>query len=91
MERGGYLESVGPEGLRILFGLPEANKNHAADACRIALELKARLGAIARECEGLLGVRCRDHVVPGVLADSVDDPADRLLVFADEDGFTDFV
>ena len=52
MERGGYLESVGPEGLRILFGLPQARESHAVDACQIALELRARLAAIARECEG---------------------------------------
>ena len=52
MERGCYLESVGPEGLRVLIGLPKRNENHAADACRVALELSARLGVIARECEG---------------------------------------
>ena len=52
MERGGYLESVGPEGLRVLFGLPQANPKHAEDACKVALDLRARLAAIARECEG---------------------------------------
>ena len=52
MERGGYLEAVGPEGLRVLFGVPEASDSHAADACRVAMDLRARLGSVARECEG---------------------------------------
>lgn len=52
LERGGYLESVGPEGVRVLFGLPKANPDHAAAVCRAALELRARLGELARECEG---------------------------------------
>jgi len=52
LERGGYLESVGPEGLRVLFGLPKAREDHAQYACRTALELRGRLGVIARECEG---------------------------------------
>jgi adenylate cyclase len=52
MERGGYIESVGPEGLRVLFGLPEQNDKHAGDACQVALNLRSRLSSIALECEG---------------------------------------
>jgi adenylate cyclase len=52
LDRGGYLESVGPEGVRVLFGLPKANADHAATVCTAALELRGRLGEVARECEG---------------------------------------
>ncbi|MDQ3624667.1 MAG: adenylate/guanylate cyclase domain-containing protein [Verrucomicrobiota bacterium] len=51
VERGGYLDECGGETLRVLFGTPLPDKQHAAAACRAALALVERLDEVNRECE----------------------------------------
>ncbi len=51
VERGAYLDEVSADELRFYFGLPLADAEHAAAACRVALALRERLGEVAGECE----------------------------------------
>jgi class 3 adenylate cyclase len=50
VERGGYLDECDGESLRILFGAPLPDSQHAARACDAALDLQARLDAVNLEC-----------------------------------------
>ncbi|MCG8599998.1 MAG: adenylate/guanylate cyclase domain-containing protein [Verrucomicrobiales bacterium] len=49
--RGAYLDESGPELVRGYFGLLRPDENHAIEACRAALELRARLRNLRQECE----------------------------------------
>jgi class 3 adenylate cyclase len=51
VERGGYLDECDGESLRVVFGVPLANTEHAAIACKAALDLQTRLDAVNVECE----------------------------------------
>ncbi len=53
LSRGAYLEEAGPERIRAVFGLVREEEDHAARACRAALDLRGRLRGFARECETL--------------------------------------
>jgi hypothetical protein len=53
LSRGAYLEDAGPERVRAVFGLLRDEPDHAARACRAALELRGRLRGLAKECETL--------------------------------------
>ena len=57
VERGGYLDECSGETLRVVFGVPGADPQHAAHACAAALDLQARLEAVNRECEERWGNR----------------------------------
>jgi class 3 adenylate cyclase len=49
--KGGYLDACNAEGVRVLFGFPLHDENHAAHACHVALELRQRLVNLAQEIE----------------------------------------
>ena len=51
VEVGGYLDECGGEGVRVVFGAPLADDNHAAKACRAAIDLAIRLDDLNRECD----------------------------------------
>jgi adenylate cyclase len=51
VERGGYLDECDGESLRVIFGAPLAERNHATIACQAALELVQRLENLNRECD----------------------------------------
>jgi len=50
VERGGYLNDCAGETLRVIFGAPLADENHAELACDAALKLVDELDAVNREC-----------------------------------------
>jgi len=51
LSRGGYLDESGPEAVRVSFGALTPSGNHAAEACRAALEWRGRLRNLSQECE----------------------------------------
>lgn len=51
VEQGGYLDECDGETLRVLFGVPLADEQHAALACHAALELAKRLQNLNGPCE----------------------------------------
>jgi adenylate cyclase len=51
VELGGFLDECSGENLRVVFGAPLPDENHAAHACRAALDLLARLDNVNRECD----------------------------------------
>lgn len=53
VERGAYLDECDGESLRVVFGAPLANSDHARIACEAALELTERLDAVNVECHGV--------------------------------------
>jgi len=53
VEKGGYLDECDGESLRVIFGTPVLDKDHAAKACEAGLELVRRLDEVNRECEML--------------------------------------
>ncbi|MHA3770613.1 adenylate/guanylate cyclase domain-containing protein [Verrucomicrobiota bacterium sgz303538] len=50
VERGGYLDECDGESLRVVFGAPVPDRQHAATASEAALALTARLDDVNREC-----------------------------------------
>jgi len=50
VEKGGYLDDCAGETLRVIFGAPLADENHAERACEAALELANELDAVNVEC-----------------------------------------
>ena len=71
VERGGYLDECDGESLRVVFGAPLANTEHANIACEAALALSERLDEVNAECHGIwrqmfdfrIGVNSGDMVV----------------------------
>lgn len=57
VERGGYLDECDGESLRVIFGVPMPEAQHASRACDAALELQTRLDGLNRECEARWGGR----------------------------------
>jgi class 3 adenylate cyclase len=57
VERGGYLDECDGESLRVVFGVPLADSQHAARACDAALDLQTRLDELNRECDARWGGR----------------------------------
>jgi class 3 adenylate cyclase len=55
VERGGYLDECDGERLRVVFGVPLPDAQHASRACDAALDLQARLDEVSRECEARWG------------------------------------
>ena len=53
VERGGYLDECDGESLRVVFGAPLANPDHARIACEAALSLTERLDEVNAECHGV--------------------------------------
>jgi adenylate cyclase len=51
VEAGGYLDECDGETLRVVFGSPLADPDHARNACRAVLGLRERLDAVNGECE----------------------------------------
>jgi len=50
VEKGGYLDECAGETLRVIFGAPLPDDNHAEHACEAALELANELDEVNREC-----------------------------------------
>lgn len=50
VEKGGYLDECAGETLRVIFGAPLADENHAERACEAALELANELDGVNAEC-----------------------------------------
>jgi class 3 adenylate cyclase len=50
VERGGYLDECDGESLRVVFGAPVPDRNHAVTACEAALALSKRLDEVNAEC-----------------------------------------
>jgi adenylate cyclase len=50
VEKGGYLDECAGETLRVIFGTPLEDPNHAEVACEAALKLAEELDAVNREC-----------------------------------------
>ena len=50
VERGAYLDECDGESLRVVFGAPLPDPDHARIACEAALELASRLEAVNRDC-----------------------------------------
>jgi adenylate cyclase len=71
VERGGYLDECDGESLRVVFGAPLANTDHASAACEAALALTERLDEVNSECHGIwkqmfdfrIGVNSGDMVI----------------------------
>ncbi len=57
VERGGYLDECDGESLRVVFGVPLPDSQHASRACDAALDLQARLEGLNRECDARWGNR----------------------------------
>ena len=53
VERGGYLDECDGETLRVIFGAPLPDRQHAATACEAALALMTRLDEVNRECQNV--------------------------------------
>lgn len=51
LSRGAYLEESGPDRIRVSFGMLREDGEHAAKACRAALDLRGRLKGLSQECE----------------------------------------
>lgn len=51
VEQGGYLDECDGESLRVVFGAPVPDRQHAATASKAVLALAARLEEVNRECE----------------------------------------
>lgn len=51
VQKGGYLDECDGESLRVIFGAPLNDPNHAATACKAALELVQRLDNLNLECD----------------------------------------
>ncbi len=53
VERGGYLDECDGESVRLVFGAPLHDEQHAATACQAALALAERLDDVNRECHAI--------------------------------------
>lgn len=51
VSKGGYLDSCNEDGVRVLFGFPLADEQHAATACKVAVELRQRLVNLTQEMD----------------------------------------
>lgn len=51
VESGGYLDECNGEAVRVVFGAPIADPRHATRACRVAIDLAARLDDLNKECD----------------------------------------
>lgn len=51
VSKGAYLDSCNEEGVRVLFGFPLADEQHAITACKVAIELRQRLVNLTQEME----------------------------------------
>lgn len=49
--RGAYLDSCNAEGVRVFFGMPDEDEEHAIHGCRAALELRQRLVNLEQEMQ----------------------------------------
>ena len=51
VDKGGYLDECDGESVRVIFGAPIEDKDHATKGCQAALELSKRLENVNLECE----------------------------------------
>ena len=71
VERGGYLDECDGESVRVVFGAPLHDEQHATTACTAALALAERLDEVNRECHAIwkqmfdfrVGINSGDMVV----------------------------
>lgn len=50
--RGAYLDACNAEGVRVFFGMPDEEPDHAVTGCQVALELRQRLVNLEQEMQG---------------------------------------
>lgn len=62
VEQGGYLDECDGESLRVLFGAPLADPDHATRACDAALELSLKLETVNHECLSAWGKMFDYHI-----------------------------
>jgi class 3 adenylate cyclase len=76
LREGGYLHGADGEGVRVLFGFPEASERHSADAARAALAFRESFRAAASAKPESLGkIDLRIGISSGVIVASVQDDA----------------
>ncbi len=73
LDRGAYLDESCPDTIRVFFGAPEPDPQHAARACVAAVELKRRLSDLNYECLNRWrhGMRFGISVVSGAVTTAV--------------------
>ncbi len=83
MAEGGYLDACDAAQVRVLFGFPVEDPNHAVTAARAALELRQHSAPLVREMEARWGQRAvlGTSVVTGSVTTG-------LFGFGDLEGFT---
>ncbi len=83
LAEGGYLHAADGEGLRILFGFPQALEAHAAAAAQAALAFRDRIALAAfKEPESLGKIALRVGISSGVIVATVPEgasPGDVLI------------
>ena len=86
LQEGGYLQAADGEGIRVLFGFPNAGPRHAADAARAALAFRDEFHAAAAAKPDSLGkVDLRIGISSGtVIASLEEDSARPEIVIAGE-------
>jgi class 3 adenylate cyclase len=83
LSEGGYLHAADGEGIRVLFGFPNASEQHAADAARAALAFREDFRAAALLRSDSLGkIDLRIGISSGVVVASLpdDSPASRIVL-----------
>lgn len=87
LQDGGYLQAADGEGVRVLFGFPNANPRHAAEAARAALAFRDEFHtAVAARPDSLGKIDLRIGISSGMLVASMreEDSARREIVIAGE-------
>jgi len=86
LQDGGYLQAADGEGIRVLFGFPNASPRHAAAAARAALAFRDEFHTAAAARPDSLGkVDLRIGISSGMLVASMrEDSARREIVIAGE-------
>jgi len=86
LRENGYIHAADGEGIRVVFGFPNANENHAADAARTVLAFRERFAAEAsRKPESLGKIDLRIGISSGeILATVRKDSRGREIVIAGE-------
>jgi adenylate cyclase len=76
LREGGYLHAADGEGIRAIFGFPNAIENHAAAAAKAALKFRARVAAAsAHKPESLGKIDLRIGISSGLVVASMQESA----------------
>jgi class 3 adenylate cyclase len=76
LKQGGYLHGTDGEGVRVIFGFPHRNENHAADATRATLAFREEFCALSDSKRDSLGkIDLRSGISSGTVVTKVEDDA----------------